>query len=325
MKKSVLKSALGTALGTSLALMMAGPVSAATVNGGLTGGVLNTLEDQDREAFFDFGPNGTPDGVLGVGDVFVGFVRIDDFLPSNQPGNDQVYGVISNQIISVDANDPTILNLGVTTQVGLRLEDITGDANATGGLVAVYDSAVGIGNLITGPVGADLKANTDLISAQTLRLVAGLGTDPDSYLQVNNNAAFGAGVSTAALANVPTSVTLNSFTGGLEVLFNNTAFTYLDTVVTVDALGNQHFTQIGIGNGATRGAIGDGNEGIFTDGSGFGDFNQCIDPDTGGNLQCGFVTDADFFVNPVSEPGTLALFGAALFGLGVLRRRGAKA
>jgi hypothetical protein len=88
-------------------------------------------------------------------------------------------------------------------------------------------------------------------------------------------------------------------------------------------------TPVGIGNGSVRGGVGDGHEAQFGNAPGY---PQCLPPPvldtaptlkaTQGNVTCGFVTDADFFVQPrIPEPGSLALFGAALLaGLAVRRK-----
>jgi len=305
----------------ALALGLATSAGAATINQGLTSGALNTIEDQDREAYID--ANG--DGLISIGDVFIGVVRIDNFLPSGLAGNNQVYGIISNQIVG-------FANLGLVQAValgptvaggGLSLAELTGDANNTGAMVAVYDAAAPFSeDLINAPTGPSMLDMIDLITGEgTLRLAIGI-VDPtagNDYLTAYVGTGFGVGSPNGIFTTTPTSANFGNYGGGLSVMFNNTAFSYLDNVVTVDLATGLHTTEVGIANGAFRGAIGDGNEAIF--GSVPGQ-TQCSVAD--GLAPCGFVTDADFFVSPVPEPGSLALLGAALLGFAGLRRKAKK-
>lgn len=312
-----MRNLLVKALAAVFAVGVMGTASAVTVNQGLTSGVLNTVEDQDREAFIDV----DRDGTLSVGDVLIGFVRMDNFLPAGLSTNNQVYGILSNQITAINVgNDTTIFSLGTTTTLGLRLEDLTGNPNTAGAIVALYDRASAFATDLINAAPSFATSIFDYINFitanGTLRLTAGIVAS-DDYLMVDNGSGFPAGVSTSLFPSLPTSVTVNSFTGGLSVIYNNTGFTFLDAVVTFDALGLKHTNQVGIGNGATRGAAGEGRENIWGNAPGW---TQCL---VGGvNTPCGFVTDADYFVVPVKipEPASLALFGVSLLGLFGVRR-----
>lgn len=306
-------------LGAGLAMVFAGSVGATTINNGLQPG-FNTIEDQDRETFFDV----DGDGTFSVGDVLAGWIRFDNFLPASGAGtgtDNQVYAVVSTQVIGV-SGDGDIL-FGATTAPGLTLQALTGDANATGGMAAVYDGNYAADLVTTSAPGA-VSIQDDVqyvVSNGTLRIVAGIN-DASDFFTATNAPFAQIGQSTANFSALQTSITVGSYTGGLSVLYNNTKWTFNDTITTFDAADNAFkVNQVGIGNGAIRGFVGDSQAGVFANGAPYG-YDQCIDPSTGGNTPCGFVTDADFFVDvSVPVPGTLGLFGAALIGLGVLRRR----
>lgn len=301
------------------------PAQAVTVNQGLTPGVLNTLEDQNREAYIDV----DGDGLISVGDVFIGFVRLDDFLPQGVSADNQVYGIFSQQIEAISGQ---FVQLGPTTAAGLTLSALTGMAIDGDGIAALFDFAADPGvNLIQSPgdTGAvDIFDLFDFITTgSTLRLVAGF-READDFFTVNiTNPLVAPGGANAGIPTVPASVTVGLFDAGLSILFNNTNFDFAEAVASLNPwplippVITTH--QLAIAAGTLRGAAGDGNEAIFTNAPGF---TQCSS--VAGSIPCGFTTDADFFVFPVQEqvpaPASLALIGLGLIGAaaaGFVRRK----
>jgi hypothetical protein len=313
----------------------------------LVDNTLNFYEDQNRESLFDV----DGDGAVSEGDVFLGYVRLDDRsvpLPGD-PMDDELYAVFSIQIETIDGTDngdgttSYDMEFTSTTVAGLQLSDF-GVTNTDGTtLAAIYEFGSGAGeNLISGSPG-DVDNDGRLtifdfvaqITAQDLDLVAGLEDAVDHWVSdadVNNLAdpiANLALLESATLAGGLPGATIE-FHAGLGITFaamgdedcgpdSTWCFGRLvEDNVEFPATLHEGTVQNGDISGASDLVFGaDGNP--YFSSANAGGTGQLLGFDF-----YGLSSNADFGIFPVHEvpePGVMALMGIGLVGMGVARRR----
>jgi len=227
MKKAFLLSAF-------VSLAAAGSVQASYISGAMVNGE-NLFSDQSREAFVDTDNSNT----VSIGDVFLGFLRIDSADTAGINTSGHIYGVFSQQIASITPGVGTLpgtinqtIGFTHTAKAGLTLSDIAGVPAP--GFFAVYDSVPAFPTDLINASPGDLTGNgttnlfdylNSITANGTLEFTAGIG-DFDDFLQAKS-ADYVAGSSNdyfTDLTKLPTltaSSALAHFDGGLTVLQNN--------------------------------------------------------------------------------------------------------
>lgn len=317
--------------------------------------VTNFYEDQNRESVFDMDNSGG----VSSGDVFVGFVRIDDrSIPTGDPqlAPNELYGLFSIEVDTIESEtDGTeteyFINYKPTTVTGLTLSDLGVGNVDSSSLVGVYGD-VGANYITTAPTDQDSDGKITIldfalaISSTTQDLTTGLEEGVDHWV---SEATVGANPLLDPIANLALTESL-TLVGGVPG--NGTIGFHSGMGITYASMGDEDcgggspwcfarlveddvenpldpsLHELTVQNGDISGAsdlLYSGSNPFFSgaaaDGTGLLDINGV------GINYYGLSSNADFGIFPqhIPEPSTLALMGLGMVGMGIARRRRSKA
>ena len=316
------KIAIAIAAVCAMVIGAGGDVKASIVGGALKGYTINTLVDESRGLFID--EDG--DGVVSVGDYINGVISFRDIGPVGNTTNTnrKVFGIYALEIIGIDgatitagaisdtsnANENSLNN--ILSNSNIVANGLSTGANSTLALIESNDGTeVALGSLdVTSGFVSGGAVGGLLGSSFTNVLVGGIKSNSDYYaITLDGSNPLGAGKSVTNLADLAAGAPLSA----------DKEFASYDLGFTVEAhaFGSDvTFSKLGNSNGV-------GTSDIVTAGN-----NSILALTAGVNSDKGwhFADDGDFYVRPVPEPSTIAIWAAlGLGGCGLVARRRMKA
>jgi len=331
MRAKALTAALGAAM---LAGSMIGSVHAAPLASLVTGGQLNTFQDDSRELIFDV----DGDGDFGVGDVNAGILRINERVtPGGLPlfGGGELIVAFSIQVLDITGSTVT---WGPTTAAGFGVAELVEAFVPGGAFPAPTAAGTAIGAVFTdvgfNPITAtsasvgDANGDGVLNYMDTIAAVAASGT-PELVVGMNGLDDYFRGVLSIDPTAVPLSTIaafssntpFGTFAAGLSILSNTSGKGFSEDVcagfvpggdpnaipppgcVPISVLLPGSLHDITVNNGTLSGAS---NFAIS------GDMNGTT---PGGVDFFGVSNRAEVSVAPVPAPGALALISLGLLAL----------
>lgn len=336
-------------LGAILAAGAMGTANAARISSNVVLNTLNTFEDQSREVIVDVDNSGS----LTVGDVFLGFLRLDDrTVPTNAPNIDdqELYAAFSLTVdtlvavtVETSAGDIKVgaVTYKATATAGLQLTDVTGDAARDNTQIGAVYSDIGvdlIGTNLTAGQG-NVLTQTNAVSAGDYEFSIGLGANSDDFFNTAGDGIFDLAQAGGlnSLLGLTSSFVLgpNSIAAGLTIADNESGVTF-DEAVDTNGSGEGVTTHdLVISNGGLGGAcdLYNNSDDAFCGNVG--------DPAPGSsNFLFGFTGNNEGLVNNsynyyglrnnllvsvkpvgVPEPAGIALMGIGLLGMSLVAAR----